>query len=306
VTDRPLASAVAMVAIIAALFVGPCCPGERATAQPAQSDLALTRLSIPETYQGTTVALDAWLATPAGSGPFSTVILAHGCNGVNPDIKSSAWLSMNKWADWLLQQGYAALILDSYTPRGIRTICRDQGVEIARKLAHKVPADLRALDIYTAADFVAKMPRIRAQALAAIGFSHGAASVLRAAADDNTVAMPGRVALAADRGKLAAFVGMYPPCWESVRSTFSGPVLILIGTEDQRAPPEACERLASHPRLGGSPVTLKLYPGATHVFDVEKPDRTTKAGDTLRFSADATADAKARIKDFLGRYLVAQ
>ena len=123
-------------------------------------------------------------------------------------------------------------------------------------------------------------------------------SVLRAAATDNPLAAEGKAALDADHGTFTAFIAMYPVCGESVRSTFNVPVLILIGDADQRASPEACQRLAGHPHIGGGPVTFKLYPGATHSFDVEKPDRKTKFGDTLRFSADATADARERIKAF--------
>jgi dienelactone hydrolase len=213
---------------------------------------------------------------------------------------------MNKWAEWLNQQGYAALILDSYTARGIKTICRDQGVDTARELGKLIPADVRALDIFKAADVLAKLPQINPREFGAIGFSHGGASVLRAAAEDNSAAMEGKAALAADHGKLAAFVGMYPGCWESVRSTFIAPVLILIGTADRRTSSGVCQLLADHTRTAGSPVTIKVYPGATHSFDVERPDQLTKFGDTLRFSADASADAHSRIKDFLGRYLTAR
>jgi dienelactone hydrolase len=271
--------------------------------QAAAQTPALTPLSIPQTYQDQTIQLNAWLSTPPGSGPFPAVILAHGCNGVDASVKTSAWPSLNKWAAWLNQEGYAALILDSYTARGIRTICRDQGVEIARELVRKIPADTRALDIYKAADVLTRMPNISTGKFAAIGFSHGGASVLRAAATDNPLAAEGKAALDADHGTFTAFIAMYPVCGESVRSTFNVPVLILIGDADQRASPEACERLAGHPRIGGGPVTFKLYPGATHSFDVEKPDRKTKFGDTLRFSADATADARERIKAFLAQYL---
>src|SRR5882724_8006743 len=55
------------------------------------------------------------LFTPDGAGPHPAVILHHGCNGIGQNVKN--------WAVWLQAQGYAALVLDSFTPRGIRTLC---------------------------------------------------------------------------------------------------------------------------------------------------------------------------------------
>jgi dienelactone hydrolase len=271
----------------------------------ATGQQAFQPLTIPEDYQGTRIQLYAWLSLPPGAGPFAAIILAHGCNGARSDVKGSAWGSLTKWAAWLNQQGYAALILDSYSGRGIRTICRDQGADAARELGQQIPPDLRAFDLYTAADYLAKMPQINPGKFGAIGFSHGGASVLRTAAEDNAAARVGQAALFADRGKFAAFVGMYPGCWGSVESTFNGPVLILIGDADQRTSSAVCQQLAANPRPAGGPVTLKVYPGATHSFDVEKPDRQTRFGDTLRFSPDANADAHTRIKEFLAKYLKA-
>ena len=271
----------------------------------SRSKPALTEVSIPEASEGgTTVNLRAWLAKPDGPGPFSAVILAHGCNGVDPRAPGSAWASMNEWAEWLNQQGYAALILDSFAPRGVSTVCGGtMGDERTHELLGAVSGDLRGLDIFVAADYLARMPQFDPQSIAAIGFSHGGAAVVRAAAEDNVTAGPGRKALAADHGRIAAFVGMYPGCKRSVRSTFLAPLYILIGTDDVRTSAQICERLAGNPRSSGSPVTIKVYQGATHSFDVEKPDRITKVGDRMAYSAEATADARARIKTFLAEHL---
>jgi len=277
---------------------------EQAVAQLPRSWPTLKTLTIPETYQGKTVNLRAWLATPNGPGPFSTVILAHGCNGVDPYAHGSGWTSMNVWAAWLVEQGYAALILDSFSPRNGASVCGGaMGDPQAHALFKVIPVDIRALDIYVAADYLAKMPQINPMGFGAIGFSHGGAAVVRAAAADNAVARSGEAALAADHGRIAAFVGMYPGCRRSVHSTFVAPLLILVGSEDVRTPAAVCERLANAPRALGSPVTIKVYPGATHSFDVEKPERTTRLGDEMRYSGEATADARNQIKSFFARYL---
>src|SRR5262245_15018422 len=50
---------------------------------------------------------------PEGGGPFPAVVLLHTCGGV--------WSGhMTGWAKRLTDRGYAALIVDSFTPRGGR------------------------------------------------------------------------------------------------------------------------------------------------------------------------------------------
>jgi dienelactone hydrolase len=57
------------------------------------------------------VRLVGYMARPAGAGPFSAVVLLHGCGGFHS--------SMISWADRLSRFGYAALAIDSFGPRGI-------------------------------------------------------------------------------------------------------------------------------------------------------------------------------------------
>src|SRR6476646_3853713 len=61
------------------------------------------------------VRLVGYMARPAGAGPFSAVVLLHGCVGFHS--------SMIAWADRLSRFGYAALPVDSFGPRGIDDQC---------------------------------------------------------------------------------------------------------------------------------------------------------------------------------------
>ena len=92
----------------------------------ATFDHPLTYYQIPETYDGTTITLYAWLSTPPGNGPFPVVILAHGCNGLFETNTNGtyvgAWPQYTFWADWLISKGYGVLFLDSYTGRGINNV----------------------------------------------------------------------------------------------------------------------------------------------------------------------------------------
>src|SRR4029079_7566471 len=55
------------------------------------------------------------LILPSGQPPFPAVIVLHGCNGVSPNART--------WARRLASWGYASLILDSFTSRGIKNVC---------------------------------------------------------------------------------------------------------------------------------------------------------------------------------------
>src|SRR5215470_456641 len=78
--------------------------------------------------------LNGELFTPNGAGPHPAVILHHGCNGVGQNVQS--------WALWLQGQGYAALVLDSFSARGIQSLCG---------YPQPLMGDVRAHDVYAAA-----------------------------------------------------------------------------------------------------------------------------------------------------------
>jgi hypothetical protein len=62
--------------------------------------------------------LTAILTLPRGNGPFPAIVVLHGCDGVQEQEQAWAW-RLNDW-------GYAALIVDSFAPRGI-IACGSQG-----------------------------------------------------------------------------------------------------------------------------------------------------------------------------------
>ena len=70
----------------------------------------------PNVTPGAPVAIEATLIRPAGPGPFPAVVQLHGCAGVEAQSL--------RWARWLADRGYVALVLDSFGPRGIEGDCR--------------------------------------------------------------------------------------------------------------------------------------------------------------------------------------
>lgn len=69
-------------------------------------------------------ALPGSLTLPGGVGPFPPVILLHGCSGLQLETThQGTWNQLHQYADWYAAQGFAALVLDSFTSRGVRTVC---------------------------------------------------------------------------------------------------------------------------------------------------------------------------------------
>jgi len=106
------------------------------------------------------VRLAGYLARPQGAGPFSAVVLLHGCGGFHS--------SMISWADRLSRYGYAALAIDSFGPRGMDDHC-------GGFFFHE-----QAADAYVALQYLAAKPFVRPWQVALMGFSMGGGSVLAA------------------------------------------------------------------------------------------------------------------------------
>jgi dienelactone hydrolase len=274
---------------IVALFV--FLPHTAVLAQVATPSLPVRQtVSIAENYLGTQLELKAWLRIPASPSPLGTVILLHGCNGID----RAGWRHLEDWAAWLNEIGYAALFVDSFSPRNVTNVCQDGGI---------VPGEQQAADLYAAADYISRTPQLRGKKIGAIGFSHGGWGILEA----NAKIKPGirdlRTRLQANNVDVSAFVAMYPACFRHVQASFYAPMLVLIGESDDWTLAESCEKLMAFPRATTEPeLRVKAYPNATHSFDVDRPERTY-FGHVLRYDAAAAGDARQEIETFFTRWL---
>ncbi|MGC1354497.1 MAG: dienelactone hydrolase family protein [Xanthobacteraceae bacterium] len=248
-----------------------------------------TLVVIPETYKGVEIQLRTWVQTPSGAGPFNTVMLVPGCNGLD----TNGWEQMQTWAAWLMRLNYAVMMIDSFTPRNVTNTCGN---------GETVQGQLHAADLYTAATYISRLPQFRGRKIGAMGFSHGGWGILEAASDRISGIDELRARLAKEHIGIAAFVAVYPACYRHIRSSFAVPLLIIIGENDDWTPAWPCRQLAAYPRLPGPELYLKIYPRAFHVFDVDKPPRRY-VGHELEYNAEATANARREIQDFFGRLL---
>jgi dienelactone hydrolase len=153
----------------------------------------------------------------------------------------------------------------------------------------------RAVDAYHALKYLASLGSIDPRRVVLQGHSHGGATVLTAL-DELTAQMAGTPL------RFAAGVAYYPPCayGSAMSAEFYAPVLILIGEKDDWALAADCERLhARQQTQAPGRVRLIVYPGATHVFDVNAPRRRDEYGHDLAYGPDATRDAARRVESFL-------
>ena len=248
-------------------------------------------IAVPVDYQGRQIQLMGWFEKPAGAGPFPVVIALHSCSGYYANLYSGA---LPLWVPFLQGQGYATFKFDSFTARGYSEVCSTNAV---------TPAD-RAADVLAAAALLAGRPDVRPDRIAVIGWSHrGSASVY--VARDRMELRPLRAQLAARGGRLVASIGLYPGCGSPKESPEGSPVILpllaLSGALDDWVPAARCVALAN--MAASRLMTVQVYPGAYHAFDIPGMRAQYKLGHMLAYDAAATADAHVRVQAFLYQYL---
>jgi dienelactone hydrolase len=244
-------------------------------------------LQIPREVDGRSLTLSGDFEKPPGAGPFAVVVVLHTCAGLADGPKRG----LQPWLELFHQQGYATLLLDSFTPRGVPSVCGDGRI---------VSGGERAKDLLEAAYVLAGRSDVKADKIGAIGYSHGGWTAVYAATAHPDL-QPWRDKLAT-RGKLAAAVGLYPNCRESIGVAAAAPLLVLIGEKDDWTPAPACVSLGESAKAAGWPVRVKVYPDALHGFDVNKPPASFGAHH-MAYNAAADEDSRAEVTRFFAQYL---
>jgi dienelactone hydrolase len=161
----------------------------------------------------------AELYLPAEAVPVGGVVVLHGCDGIEPHYR--------QWAQRLADWGYAALLIDSFGPRGLQEVCNR---------GFLVPPEAQARDAFDGAAYLRAAPRVRAQRVGVIGLSHGGWAVLKAVLA-GLVRRPNQPAF-------AAAVAFYPGCDPGDPSgrPLETDTLILIGEADDWTPAARCAK----------------------------------------------------------------
>ena len=220
------------------------------------------------------------LALPSGRPPFPAIIVLHGRGGRTSQQEG--------WATRLNGWGYAALIVDSHSPRGIHYNCAGPAEE--RPIT---PQD-RAGDVISAALWLCNQPEIDAPRIGVIGFSNGGWTAVWVTQRRYEDLYP---------GLLKASVDYYGGC-SHPQDHGMVPLLVLAGEADNWAFP------AQHWREFGSKLTssqifkIQTYPGVVHCFDCSNLQGLMfSQGHPMEYDAAAANDSFIQTKAFLDHYV---
>lgn len=238
-------------------------------------------LHFPSASRDAPVSLSGILYRPDGADPFPAMVLLHTCAGLEP-------LQLD-WAAWLKARGYVALVVDSFTPRGTRNVCREGRNPTSAEVGG---------DAFGALEYLRSLPFVDREHIGVMGWSFGANAALRVAGASvvKVADLPG--------GGFRVAVAFYPSC-RAFSDDTAIPVLMLLGGSDDWTPSEECVYSADAlTRRGVHTVEWKVYPGVTHGFDnpAHRAGVTT-LGHFMKYDANAVADAEKRVEAFLATHL---
>ena len=260
----------------------------------------LAGCAAPATVQPS-AAIPIRVSKPDGDGPFPAVVIMHDCSGLGPGSSGAP----NRWAKLLIERGYVVVIPDSFATRGFQDgVCTD-----ASPSRVEVSPSMRVMDAYAALARARSLPYVDGKRIGIMGGSHGGSTTLNAMAAQE------------ERAGFAAAVSLYPACGVQIGGWYgrggiyrsTAPLLILIGEKDDWTPAEPCRRMTEAAQAAGYPVSIKVYPGAHHSFDSDRPERYVAArinmnapnrrGATTGGDPQAWAESVREVEAFFGRHL---
>ena len=179
--------------------------------------------------------------------------MLHGCGGAyarGGELNARHQM----WGEFLAQQGYMALMLDSFSARGIKELCT---ILIKNRMLKETD---RVGDAYAALNYLQTRSDVRAKAVGLLGWSHGGGVILDAIT---------RPPNGADQFKAA--VAFYPGCTSRLRRANRfhpyAPLLILMGDSDDWTPVAPCKALVNSVAARYEPMQIATFPDTFHDFD---------------------------------------
>ena len=246
--------------------------------------------------QVTDTGLNSWLFKPEGEGPFPAVVLMHGCSGLERDTSHrTVWRGLRGHASLLNANGYVALIVDSFGPRGLTDVCQHPRKGYTPQF----------IDAHAAFKHLALMPDVDSNRIGFVGQSLGGDTALKLSQKSSVESD-----LASEFGTYAAVVAYYPWCNNYYARFVRRPVLILAGAEDNWTPAVRCRNLLGFARTWGGEHLLELvvYPDAHHSFDLPMGGPYYVEGlmgrrHTVQGNPEARRESQARMIEFFDRHL---
>jgi dienelactone hydrolase len=236
---------------------------------------------------------------PTGDGPFPAVIAMHGCGGVSKAVHA--------WGRFLRDHGYVALIVDSWSSRGLGDNCDASAVD--------VPNTERFDDMVGALRWLHGRPYVDGHRIGTMGWSNGGVFAMASVNGPSLERARARGVVMPPPGVRAA-IAFYPGgCFSLIKEQAVHPLLVLLGDADDWTIPAPCVEMVEAMRRHGADATIVLYPGAYHYFDDPDQPRTVLAnvanrnkpggccGATVSYDPEAFADSRRRVLEFFGYHL---
>lgn len=248
---------------------------------------SLTGIFVPQRTLAEQVELlrpgvEVFLPEAAG-GPVPAILFFHGCGGQRPMHTAHA--------EAITEAGFAAIIVDSFEPRGIGRFSAMTQVCSALRLRGQE----RAADVFAALEIARQAEGVDPDRLVLAGWSHGGWTLLDAMSyASDGVRPPALADIDTDFEGVVRIVPVYPYCGFPARA--SGrigpglpPVEMILAGRDRVAPHGDCVRLADQAADEGAEIDYTIWADVTHAFD----DMDTPALDP-RMDYDPEAAARLR------------
>jgi dienelactone hydrolase len=182
------------------------------------------------------------------------LVIVHGSGGIYPE-------QISFWAKLLNEQGIAALVIDVFSRRGVKSTGEDLS---------QVPFAADTADAFAALGMLASHPRIDPKRIAVMGFSRGGVTAVRSGA------VPIIKGSAPTGLRFAAHVAVYSGGCSGTLSVTAKPgvfstepMLFVHGDADDYAAMSDCRVYAQRIAAAGTPTEFVVLPGAGHKFDLD-------------------------------------
>jgi dienelactone hydrolase len=230
-----------------------------------------------------------YLFTPQGVAKAkAVVIVSHGAQGMDKN--------QFNYVDALLAEGFAALVIDYYSPRGIRRTADDysKGNETGGNVLNM------NFDALTAAEALRKTYGFAK--IGYIGESYGAGAALsinkKFAQEFVTTRIRGTYSKWFSATPVDSIVALYPFCGvRDDRDRYpSTPFLLIIGDSDDATPAPLCERYVKWMNERGGDAHITILPGEGHNFDFNHRRGFAPKNPTTA-SCDVLVHSEGRVED---------
>lgn len=245
--------------------------------------------------------IQAYVAKPPGSGPHPVIIYLPDCGGLAPEVKSERFgpeqlmLDPGKgglpdtsrevfWTRRLLSQGYAVVLVDSHTTRGIKGTCEDP------KRGSALVADA-----YGALAYVSQQPWADPKRVGVLGFRTGDHWRVPVAGDSSAYV------IGPEKFKAAVAFVYSQSC--GLKAPMTAPTLVINGVSvPERA--ETCPRLSAQQTQGGAPAEERVAPGLFKNFEPDSamPDKATFS-EWVASEPQHAAAAEEQVRNFFAQHL---